>query len=396
MELHYTKDELAFRDEVHRFVEDNLPADIRRSVQRTAHLEKRDYVEWQRILHRRGWGAPGWPQEYGGCAWSPTRRHIFEETCLSLDAPPQSTFNLRMVGPVIYSFGTDAQKARFLPRILNFDDWWCQGYSETGAGSDLASLKTRAVADGDHYVVDGQKIWTTQAQYADLIFCLVRTNFEVKAQSGISFLLIDMASPGITLRPIITIDASHTVNEIFFDSVRVPKENLVGEEGMGWTIAKFLLGHERTGLVEVALSKRRLKRLKTIAAAERSDGGPLLTDPGFRLKVAQIETELLALEYSQLRLLAGESMGKAVGPEASILKVRGSEIGQRLTELAVEALGHYAAPFEPSREGANEPAVMPDYGAGIMPAHLYSRAFSIYGGSNEIQKNVVAKAVLGL
>jgi alkylation response protein AidB-like acyl-CoA dehydrogenase len=301
-----------------------------------------------------------------------------------------------MVAPVIYTFGNDAQKARYLPRILNADDWWCQGYSEPGSGSDLASLKTRAVADGDFYIVNGHKIWTTQAHEADMIFCLVRTNPEVKPQLGISFLLMDMKTPGITVRPIITLDEGHTINEVFFDNVRVPRQNLVGEEGKGWTYAKFLLGFERTGIAQVAHSKHRLAKLKGIAKAELCHGRPLIQDNDFRAKLAEVEIELTALEYTNLRILADSERGKTPGPEASMLKIRGSEIGQKLTELAVEALGNYAAPYDPAQEGRNEPPIGPAYGEGLMRSFLYGRAYTIYGGSNEIQRNIIAKMVLGL
>jgi alkylation response protein AidB-like acyl-CoA dehydrogenase len=301
-----------------------------------------------------------------------------------------------MVGPVIYTFGSAAQKARYLPRILSGEDWWCQGYSEPGSGSDLASLKTRAESDGDDYIVNGQKTWTTQAHHANMIFCLVRTDPKVKPQEGISFLLIDMTVPGITVRPIITIDEGHSINDVFLDNVRVPKANRVGEEGKGWTYAKFLLGHERTGIAAVAASKKRLARLKEIARAEQSGGVPLIDDGGFRRKLAAVEIDLMALEYTNLRVLADEAAGKGPGPEASLLKIRGSEIQQAITELACEALGYYAHPYQSLEAGSNLPPVGPGYAEGVMGDFLYSRATTIYGGSNEIQRNVIAKMVLGL
>jgi len=301
-----------------------------------------------------------------------------------------------MVGPVIYTFGTPEQKSRYLPKILSGDEWWCQGYSEPGAGSDLASLKTKAVADGDHYVVSGHKIWTTQAHFADMMFCLVRTDFAAKPQEGISFLLMDMKSPGITVRPIVTLDEGHTVNEVFLDEVRVPKSNLVGREGQGWTYAKFLLGHERTLIAGVARSKQRLRQLKNIARAELCDGRPLIEDDGFRHKLASVEIELMALEYTNLRVLADEAAGKGPGPEASLLKIKGSEIQQSLAELACEALGNYALAFDRLAPGSNLPPVGPDHGQGVVANYFYGRAATIYGGSNEIQRNVVAKMVLGL
>mgnify|MGYP001544842392 CR=1 FL=1 len=394
MDLSFSAEDLAFRGEVQAFITDNLPAEIRRRVQKGEHLSKEDQVAWQLILNQRGWAAPGWPKKYGGTGWTVTQRYIFDEETAGV-CPPLTPFGLSMVGPVIYTFGNPEQKAHYLPRILKAQDWWCQGYSEPGSGSDLASLKTKAVADGDHYIVDGHKIWTTQAHEADMIFCLVRTDASVKQQEGISFLLIDMKTPGITVRPIITIDEGHSINEVFLDNVRVPKKNLIGQEGKGWTYAKFLLGHERTGIAQVAHSKKRLARLKAIARAELVEGGPLIADTTFRDKLAQVEIELMALEYTNLRILSESAKGKPPGPEASILKIRGSEIGQRLTEMAVESLGYYAAPYEGGRDGSNQP-IGPDYAAGLMPAFLYGRAFTIYGGSNEIQRNVIAKMVLGL
>lgn len=396
MDLEFTAEERAFRDEVRDFIRSNLPPALAEKTRQRIHLDKADFVAWHRILHARGWGAPNWPKQYGGPGWSPVQRYIFDEESAAADAPPLVPFGISMVGPVIYTFGTDAQKATYLPRIVSMEDWWCQGYSEPGSGSDLASLRTRADSDGDHYVVNGHKIWTTQAQHANMMFCLVRTDPQAKPQEGISFLLIDMTTSGIQVRPIISIDEGHSVNEVFLDNVRVPKANLIGQEGKGWTYAKFLLGNERTGIAEVATSKQRLKRLKDIARAEQSCGRPLLQDPDFRARVAAIEIDLLALEYTNLRMLAAENAGKGVGPEASMLKIRGSEIQQSLTELACEALGYYAAPYERRPDGSNQPPVGPDYAQGRMEAFLYNRATTIYGGSNEIQRNIIAKMVLGL
>lgn len=395
MDLNFRREDRDFQNQVRRFVKENLPADIRDRIHRGAPYRKADAVTWQKILNVKGWGAPHWPKQWGGTGWTATQRYLFDEETAG-ECPPQSPFGLSMVAPVIYTFGNDSQKARYLPRILNADDWWCQGYSEPGSGSDLASLKTRAVADGDFYLVNGHKIWTTQAHEANMIFCLVRTNTETKPQLGISFLLIDMTTPGITVRPIITLDEGHTINEVFFDNVRVPRENLVGEEGKGWTYAKFLLGFERTGIAQVAHSKHRLAKLKEIAKAELCHGRPLIQDNDFRVKLSEVEIELMALEYTNLRILADSERGKTPGPEASMLKVRGSEIGQKLTELAVEALGNYAAPYDPAREGRNEPPIGPAYGEGLMRSFLYGRAYTIYGGSNEIQRNIIAKMVLGL
>ena len=396
MNLEFTPQERAFRDEVRAFIRDNLPPALAEKSRRNIHLDKDDFVTWHKILHRQGWGAPNWPTEYGGPGWSPVQRYIFDEETAAADAPALVPFGISMVGPVIYTFGSEAQKKHYLPRILSMDDWWCQGYSEPGSGSDLASLRTKAESDGDHYVVNGHKIWTTQAHYANMMFCLVRTDQDAKPQEGISFLLIDMTSPGISIRPIISIDEGHSVNEVFLDNVRVPKANLIGKEGKGWTYAKFLLGNERTGIAEVARSKQRMKRLKEIARAEQAFGAPLLQEPAFRDKVAAAEIDLLALEYTNLRMLAAENAGQGIGPEVSMLKIRGSEIQQAITELACEALGYYAAPYEHRPDGSNQPPVGPDYAQGRMESFLYYRATTIYGGSNEIQRNIIAKMVLGL
>jgi alkylation response protein AidB-like acyl-CoA dehydrogenase len=396
MDLEFTAEERAFREEVRDFIRSSLPPALAKKTRQRIHLDKADFVAWHRILHGRGWGAPNWPQQYGGPGWTPVQRYIFDEECAASDAPPLVPFGISMVGPVIYTFGTDAQKAKYLPRIVSMEDWWCQGYSEPGSGSDLASLRTRADSDGDHYVVNGHKIWTTQAQHANMMFCLVRTDPNAKPQEGISFLLLDMTDPGVQVRPIISIDEGHSVNEVFLDNVRVPKADLIGKEGKGWTYAKFLLGNERTGIAEVATSKQRLKRLKEIARAEQACGRPLLEDADFSAKVAAVEIDLLALEYTNLRMLAAENAGKGVGPEASMLKIRGSEIQQSLSELACEALGYYAAPYEHRPDGSNQPPVGPDYAQGRMESYLYYRATTIYGGSNEIQRNIIAKMVLGL
>jgi alkylation response protein AidB-like acyl-CoA dehydrogenase len=302
-----------------------------------------------------------------------------------------------MVGPVIYTFGTPEQKAKFLPRILSGEDWWCQGYSEPGSGSDLASLRTKAVQDGDHYVVNGQKTWTTMAQYADWGFFLVRTNADAKQQEGISFLLVDMKTPGIEVRPIITLGGEHEVNEVWLEDVRVPVENRVYEENKGWTCAKFLLAHERSGIAGVAASKRGVEKIKEIAKTEMDDDRPLLTNPFFRRKVAELEMDLTALEYTELRTLAGEAQGKGPGPESSLLKIKGSEIQQRITELTLEAAGHYGAPyFRGFGEGDNEHPIGPEYANRSAPVYFNVRKTTIYGGSNEIQRNIIAKMVLGL
>lgn len=396
MDLNYTSEDLAFRDQVRAFLDANLPADLQRKVLKHLRLAKDDYVRWHKILARQGWVAPGWPVEYGGPGWTPVQRHIWEEECARAGTPPILPFGVNMVAPVIMAFGNDAQKAYYLPRILSCEDWWCQGYSEPGAGSDLASLKTSAVREGDFYIVNGQKTWTTLGQYADMIFCLVRTDPTVRKQEGISFLLIDMHSPGVTVRPIIMLDEDHEVNEVFFDNVKVPVQNLIGQENKGWTYAKYLLGHERTGIAAVGRSKRELASLKKFAAAQSKNGKPLIEDPLFAAKVAALEIELMALEMTVLRVLAQEN--KAPGPEASVLKVRGTDIQQMLSELMVEAVGPLALPFDPAYlEDETEHAVSGDDAAAPLAAHYFNlRKTSIYGGSNEIQRNIISQMILGL
>jgi len=397
MDTSFTPEELAFQDEVRQFIADNYPAELKAKTEKGVELEKEDFLKWHRILAKQGWVAPSWPEEWGGTNWTPAQKYIYSECLAEAGTVPVLPFGISMVGPVIYTFASQEQKERFLPRIYNGEDWWCQGYSEPGAGSDLASLKTRAVRDGDEYVVNGSTTWTTLGQHADWIFCLVRTNTEVKPQAGISFLLIDMKTPGITVRPIITMDGGHEVNEVFFEDVRVPVENLVGEENQGWTYAKFLLGHERTGIAAVARSKRNIARLKDIARAETLDGEPLIKDPDFSKKLAELEIDLTALEYTDLRTLAQLAKGGHPGPESSILKIRGSEIQMRITELAMEAVGMYAHPFfQGQDEGWNEYPVGPDYAVGNAPTYFNTRKTAIYGGSNEIQRNIIAKMVLGL
>jgi len=397
MNLDFTPAEEAFREEVRAFVRSRVPPATRTKMLDGRHVSPRDLVEWQQSLHRQGWGAPSWPQEYGGTGWSPVLQYLFEEECAVGGAPVQLPFGLKMVAPVIMTFGTTAQKQRFLPRIISGQDWWCQGYSEPGAGSDLASLKTRAEKQGDHFVVNGQKTWITLAQYADWIFCLVRTDPAAKPQAGISFLLIDMKSPGVTVRPIITMDGRHEVNEVWFDDVRVPIENLVGEENRGWTYAKFLLGHERTNIAGVGGSKRELARLKRIATLERKNGAPLIDDPCFAAKVAEVEIELMALAITTLRMLAAEARAN-IGAEASLLKIKGSEIQQSLAELLMQAVGPYALPLQLDafERGDAEAITGPAYAPPLGAHHCKTRKTSIYGGSNEIQRSIVARTLLGM
>jgi len=399
MDLRFTDEEVAFRQEVRAFFHDALPGNIHRKMTEGHHLAKDDIVTWQRILNQKGWAVPFWPVEYGGTGWTSMQQYIFLEEMQMTPAPPPLGFGVNMVGPVIYTFGTEAQKQQFLPRIRNIDDWWCQGFSEPGAGSDLASLKTSAKRDGDHYVVNGQKTWTTLAQHADWIFCLVRTDGTAKKQEGISFLLMDMKTPGITVRPIQTIDGGHEINEVFFDDVRVPVKNLVGEENKGWNYAKFLLGNERVGIARVGMSKQRIRRIRELAALETVGDRPLIENARFREKLAAIEIELKALEMTQLRVVSAESRRERGKPDpaSSILKIKGSEIQQATTELLLEVVGPYALPYQPEQEeGWNEPPVGPEWSGPVAPTYFNYRKTSIYGGSNEIQKNIIAKAILGL
>ncbi|MFZ6674155.1 acyl-CoA dehydrogenase family protein [Undibacterium sp. Xuan67W] len=396
MDLNYTAEDLAFRDEVRAYLEDNLPADLKQKVLNHKRMAREDFVHWHKILAKQGWVATGWPKEYGGTGWTATQRHIFEEECARAGTPAILPFGVNMVAPVIMAFGNQAQKDYYLPRILNCDDWWCQGYSEPGSGSDLASLKTRAERDGDYYIVNGQKTWTTLAQHADMIFCLVRTESGGRKQEGISFLLIDMKTPGITVRPIIMLDEDHEVNEVFFDNVKVPVQNLIGEENKGWTYAKYLLGHERTNIAAVGRAKRELEFLKRVANEHQKNGKPLIDDPVYASKVASLEVELMALEITVLRVISQDS-GRP-GPEASLLKIKGTEIQQRLTELMIEAVGPYSLPFDPSfMHGDTEHSVMGDDDAAPLASYYFNfRKTSIYGGSNEIQKNIITQMILGL
>lgn len=398
MDLNYSAEDLAFRDSVRAFLDANLPKDLQQKVLNHKRLSKEDLVRWHKIVAKQGWVGTGWPVEYGGTGWTPVQRHIWEEECARAGTPVILPFGVNMVAPVIMAYGNEAQKKYYLPRILNCDDWWCQGYSEPGSGSDLASLKTRAERQGDHYIVNGQKTWTTLAQHADMIFCLVRTDPNARKQEGISFLLINMHTPGITVRPIIMLDEEHEVNEVFFDNVKVPVENLIGEENKGWTYAKYLLGHERTNIAAVGRAKRELLFLKRLASKQMKNGKPLLDDPVFSAKVASLEIEIMALEITVLRVLSQEGAKRGPGPEASMLKVKGTEVQQMLTELMVEAVGPYAMPFDPAYlEGEREHSVTQDDDAApLAPYYFNYRKTSIYGGSNEIQKNIISQMILGL
>ena len=390
MDLSFSAEDEAFRAEVRQFLAESLPGELRAKADVDAPFSHEDTMRWHRILHARGWSAPQWPTEHGGPGLSPTQRFILTEELELAGTPPLSPFGLKMVGPAIIQFGTPEQKQRFLPKILSGEEVWCQGYSEPDAGSDLASLRCRAEDDGDHFVVNGQKTWTTYAQYADWIFCLVRTNSKVKKQAGITFLLIDMKTPGVEARPMLTIGEQPAFCDTFFENVRVPKANVVGKIDGGWTVAKALLGHERTLLAMVGYSQRMLRRVKHIAAETRVGGRPMLESTTWRTKIAAIEVELQALEMTNYRVLAGAQLGKAPGPESSILKLRGTEINQRLYELAMEIMGHDALSWY------NDEGIVPAMEQGVAPQFCYARASTIFGGSNEIQKNIIAKWILGL
>jgi len=399
MDLSLRSEDEAFRREVRTFFEEELPADVKAAPSVGVAIEKPLLKKWHKILADKGWAAPAWPVEHGGTGWNVTQKHIWEEEVSRAGAPRLMAFGLSMVGPVIYQFGNAEQKAEHLPGILNGDVWWCQGYSEPGSGSDLSSLKTKAVREGDDYIVNGQKIWTSYAHEADWIFCLVRTDDSGKQQQGISFLLIDMKTPGITVKPIVSIDGLHHLNEVFFDDVRVPTSNRIGEEGKGWTYAKFLLVNERTGIAGVPQSKKGVQHIRSIAQQEPGGGGaPLWAEDSFRRKLTEIEIKLQSLEYTNLRILADVAAGKPAGPESSILKIIGSEVQQALAILAVETVQHYALPshVDDLSGRSNQEPVGPDYSLLPMVNMAFGRASSIYGGSNEVQRNVISKAVLGL
>ena len=395
MNLAFSEADLAFQQEVRDFLVQRLPVDIRDRCARGYIVGNEDLIRWQKILNEQGWMAPNWPVEYGGTGWSLTQKYIAAREFASACAP-LPTFGITMLGPVLIAFGSDAQKARYLPRILRSDDVWCQGYSEPGAGSDLAGLKTRAVRDGNQYIVNGQKLWTSYAHWADMMFCLVRTDPDAKAQEGISFILIDMKIPGIEIRPIIGLDMGHTLNEVFLEDVRVPVENLVGEENKGWTYAKYLLQKERTFVARVAQSRHLVARLKIIAAEQRVGDGHLIDSADFKRRLTSLEINLRALEYSELRYLSRELHGEKIGLESSILKIKGSEIQQGLKQLLVESLGMYSAPYENDMMPIDSDylSIGPQHMQGIMAEHLYGRGASIFGGSNEIQRNILARQLL--
>ena len=398
MDLEFTDELRDFQREVRAFIEERLPGDLREKVVRFLALGKEDYVRWQDILAEKGWLVYSWPVEHGGTGWSPVQRYIFEEEMSRANAPRIIPFGPKMVGPVIYTFGSDAQKAKYLPAIARNETWWCQGYSEPDAGSDLASLRTRAVRDGDHYIVNGTKTWTTTAQWADMMFCLVRTDSGVKPQEGISFVLIDMRAPGVEVRSIVTIDGGREINTVYLTDVKVSVEDRIGEENKGWTYAKFLLGHERFGIARLSESKARLSWLKDIARSHRVGGTLLADDADFMRSVAETEIELTALEYTELRALMNAEQGKSPEVEANMLKIRGTDVQQKISEMLMKAMGYYAAPYIPEalEYGWNEAPVGPEYAAALAPAYFNMRKTSIYGGTNEIQRNIIARMVLGL
>ena len=391
MDINFSDADNQFRQEVKDYLENKYPKHVKEKQNNGEQLTKQDMIDYHKSLYEQGWAGYNWPVEYGGTGWSPTQIYIFQEELGYANTPTILPFGLNMVGPVIYTFGNEEQKKKFLPDILEFNTWWCQGYSEPGSGSDLASLKTKAVRDGDHYIVNGSKTWTTLAQNADWIFCLVRTETTQKKQEGISFLLIDMKTEGIEVKPIITIDGDHEVNSVFFTDVKVPAENLIGEEGKGWTYAKFLLAHERFGIAGVPNQKYSLKLLK--------DRTKDFADDDLKKKIADYEIELSALEFTELRTLAALANGGHPGAESSIIKIKGTELQQRLTEMYVEAAGQYILPYE-GPEGFNSnntPASnVSDFSSQAVSRYLNFRKTSIYGGSNEIQKNIIAKAILGV
>ena len=402
MDLSFSKEDLAFRDEVRAFIADAYDEDLRakNAQSKNGYLDKESMLKWQRALYRKGWAAPNWPEEYGGPGWTATQKYIFELETSAAGTPPVSPMGLKMVGPVIMAFGSDAQKKQHLPPILASEIWWCQGYSEPGSGSDLASLKMKCEDKGDHFLLNGSKIWTTHAQWADWMFNLVRTDPNVKPQEGISFILVDMKTPGIRVEPIVTVDypmpGQQEVNQVFYDDVKVPKENLIGELNKGWTYAKYLLSFERGNAYGPGL-KRGLNKVRKTASQTDASGAKLIDDPAFRAKLDDLDIQISAMEFFELRMFSAMSAGQRPGAEASMLKCRGTELQQAISECAVEAIGYYAMPFvRDTWSKANEPRPGPDYAAPVAPYYFNLRKASIYAGSNEIQRNIMAKAVLGL
>lgn len=398
MDLNFTPNEEAFRAEVRAFFASDLPPDVARKSKAGQRLTKAEVERWQAILSARGWLAPLWPVEYGGAGWSVVERFIYEEEAALAHAPSPIAFGLNMLAPVLIKYGSDAQKAHWLSRMLRGEDWWCQGFSEPGAGSDLANIQTTAVRDGEDYVINGQKTWTTLAQHANMMFVLARTERSTKRQDGISFFLVDLMAPGVEVRPIITLDGDHEINEVFFTDVRTPVANLVGEEGKGWTYAKYLLTYERTSMAGIGESAAAMAWLKEISTREMKRGLPLIEDPLFAARLARSEIDLANLRTTAMRVVASVARGEAPGPESSMLKVRGTELRQEISAMARRALGPYAQPFlsEALEDGANEEPIGPPGAASVTPTYLNLRKLTIFGGSNEIQRNIISKAILRL
>ena len=397
MNIDFNKEDTAFKKQVEDFINQNLDKELQNKIYNGEKPSKNEVIDWQIKLNEKGWLAPDWPLEYGGCDWTPTKKYIFEQEMANANTPQIVPFGVTMIGPVLIKYGTPEQKSYFLPKILNSDHWWCQGYSEPGSGSDLASLKCKAENKGDNYIINGTKTWTTLAQYADWMFCLVRTSNQGKPQEGISFIMIDMNTVGIKVDPIITLDGSHEINTVYLEDVVVPKKNLIFEENKGWTVAKYLLGHERTSIAAVGRSKSALKKLKNIAIEELSNDMPLIEDTRFRDKLTNLEMDLAALEYTELRILSEMSKGASPGAEASLLKIRGSEMQQKISELTLDAVAYYGlSNLENSKKGSNNMPIGPSYSHGVGNNYLNLRKTTIYGGSNEIQKNILTKMVLGL
>ncbi|MFN4353395.1 acyl-CoA dehydrogenase family protein [Parvibaculum sp.] len=400
MDLHFSAADAAFRDEVRAFLDENLTPELAEAGKLTTSVftDKQWNLAWQKILYKKGWVAPSWPVEYGGTGWTEMQKYIWASECTRYGTPGLSPMGLRMCGPMLMKFGTKEQKDYYLPRILSGEDYWCQGYSEPGAGSDLASLQLKAVSDGDHYVLNGTKIWTTHAHFANMMFCLVRTDNSGKPQQGITFVLLDMTTPGIKVEPIITLAGEHEVNQVFFDDVRVPKKNRVGEENDGWTVAKYLLEFERGGAFAASLEVG-IEKIREVAAGERAgDGKRLIDDESFALKIAEAAIDVKAMEMTEHRVMAELAGGKNPGPASSMLKTRGTEMRQRLDEIAVETIGFYASAdqHDARTPGSNVEPIGPKEGMVFMPTYLNNRAASIYGGSNEVQRGIMAKLVLGL
>ena len=400
MDLHFSAADAAFRDEVRAFLDENLTPELAEAGKLTTSVftDKQWNLAWQKILYKKGWVAPSWPVEYGGTGWTEMQKYIWASECTRYGTPGLSPMGLRMCGPMLMKFGTKEQKDYYLPRILSGEDYWCQGYSEPGAGSDLASLQLKAVSDGEDYVLNGTKIWTTHAHFANMMFCLVRTDNSGKPQQGITFVLLDMNTPGIKVEPIITLAGEHEVNQVFFDDVRVPKKNRVGEENDGWTVAKYLLEFERGGAFAASLEVG-IEKIREVAAGERAgDGKRLIDNETFARKIAEAAIEVKAMEMTEHRVMAELAGGKNPGPASSMLKTRGTEMRQRLDEIAVETIGFYASAdqHDARTPGSNVEPIGPKEGMVFMPTYLNNRAASIYGGSNEVQRGIMAKLVLGL